>query len=89
MNPLVREREHRLRQTLASGLEKASCSTLEEREAVQLDEMLRKEAEVAKDILEPSIQSFAGMIQFNAGFFRDTILPLLLDSPLREEYVSR
>jgi hypothetical protein len=88
MNPLMRERDHSLRQALAGALEKLSCSALSEEEATQLNEMVTKSADAAKEMLESSIQSFQGMIEFNAAVFRETILPLLLDSPLREEYVA-
>lgn len=86
LNPLIRDREQQVRQILSKGLEKASCATLTEDETATLKEMIHKTPETALEILEPDIQSFAGTIEFNAPFFRDLILPLLLSSPLREEY---
>jgi hypothetical protein len=86
LNPLTRDREHQARQIISKGLEKASCATLTEEETATLKEMIHKAPETALEILEPDIQSFAGTIEFNPSFFRDLILPLLLSSPLREEY---
>lgn len=87
LNPLTRDREHQVRQIISKGLEKASCATLTEEETATLKEMIHKTPETALEILEPDIQSFAGMIEFNPSFFRDSILPLLLSSSLREEYI--
>lgn len=87
LNPLTRDREQQVRQILSKGLEKVSCATLTEEESATLKELIHKAPETALEILEPDIQSFAGTIEFNPSFFRDSILPLLLSSPLREEYV--
>ena len=86
LNPLTRDREHQVRQIISKGLEKASCATLTEEETATLKEMIHKTPDTALEILEPDIQSFAGMIEFNPSFFRDSPLPLLLSSSLREEY---
>ena len=86
LNPLARDRDQQVRQILSKGLEKASCVTLTEDETATLKEMIHKTPETALEILEPDIQSFSGTIEFNPLFFRDSILPLLLSSPLREEY---
>ena len=86
LNPLTRDRENQVRQILSKGLEKASCVTLTEEETATLKEMIQKTPEAASEILEPDIQSFAGTIEFNPSFFRESVLPLLLSSPLREEY---
>ena len=87
LNPLTRDREQQVRQILSKGLEKASCATLTQEESATLTEMIHKTPETALEILEPDIQSFAGTIESNPSFFRDSILPLLLSSPLREEFV--
>jgi hypothetical protein len=87
LNPSNRDREQQIKQILSKGLEKASCSTLSDEETAQMKEMIHKTPETTLEILEPSVLSFAGTIEFNAALFRDTILPLLLSSPLREEYV--
>ena len=71
---------------ISKGLEKASCTNLTSDEVITLTELIHKNPEMALEILEPSIQSFAGTIEFNASLFRETILPLLISSPLREEY---
>lgn len=86
LNPSTRDKEHRVRQIVAKGLEKASCTTLSEDETTNLMELIHKAPDIALDILEPSIQYFGGTIEFNPEFFRESILPLLLSSPLREEY---
>jgi hypothetical protein len=87
LNPSNRDREQQIRQMLSKGLEKASCSTLSDEETVHLKEIISKTPEITLEILEPSVLSFAGTIEFNSVLFRETILPLLLSSPLREEYV--
>src|SRR5579859_6626701 len=73
------------RELLSKAIEQASCQTLTDDEVMMLNDMLFKYPNVAIDILEPSIHSFSGMIEWNAGIFRSTILPLLLSSPLQEE----
>lgn len=85
-NPPARDRDHQIRQMISKGLEKASCTTLTNDEVITLTELIHKNPDTALEILEPSIQSFAGTIEFNALLFRETILPLLISSPLREEY---
>ena len=50
-----------------------------------LKELIHKTPEIALEIIEPDIQSISGTIEFNPNLFRDSILPLLLSSPLREE----
>jgi len=67
-------------------LEKASCATLSHEEIVALKRTLYERPEIAMEMLEPDIHSFAGTIEHNAELFRELILPLLLNSPLREEY---
>lgn len=86
LNPSTRDRDHQIRQILSKGFEKASCTTLTEDESATIKEMLNKTPDIAVEILEPDIQSFSGTIEFNPVLFRDSILPLLLSSPLREEY---
>lgn len=85
LNPSTREREHQIRQILSKGLEKASCATLTDDESTTLREIINKTPDIAVEIIEPDIQSFSGTIEFNPIFFRESILPLLLSSPLREE----
>jgi hypothetical protein len=79
-------RDHQIRQMISKGLEKASYTSLTMDEVITLTELIHKNPETALETLEPSIQSFAGTIEFNASLFRETILPLLISSPLREEY---
>jgi len=82
----TRDRDHQIRQMISKGLEKASCTSLTNDENITLTELISKNSETALEIFEPSIQSFAGTIEFNPQLFRQTILPLLISSPLREEY---
>ena len=84
-NPVARDRDHQIRQMISKGLEKASCTNLTNDESITLTELIHKNPETALEILEPSIQSFAGTIELNPVIFRETILPLLISSPLREE----
>ena len=84
--PAARAREHEIRQMISKGLEKASCASLTNDENITLAELITKNPDMALEIVEPSIQSFAGIIEFNPALFRQTILPLLISSPLREEY---
>jgi hypothetical protein len=86
LNPSTRERENQIRQMLSKGLEKASCSALTDEESSTLKELIHKTPDIALEIIEPDIQSISGTIEFNPTFFRDSILPLLLSSPVREEY---
>ena len=86
LNPSTRERENQIRQMLSKGLEKASCSALTAEESSTLKELIHKTPDIALEIIEPDIQSISGTIEFNPTFFRDSILPLLLSSPVREEY---
>jgi SOS-response transcriptional repressor LexA len=70
---------------LSKGLEKASCSALTDDESATLKEVIHKTPDIALEIIEPDIQSISGTIESNPTIFRDSILPLLLSSPLREE----
>ena len=71
---------------LSKGLDKASLENLTDDETMELKEIISKSPETALEILEPSMQSFMGFLTYNPVFLRETILPLLLSSPLREEY---
>lgn len=71
---------------LSKGLDKASLEALTDDEAMELKEIINKSPETVLEILEPSMQSFMGFLTHNLVFLRETILPLLLSSPLREEY---
>jgi len=82
----MRDREQQLRQVLSKGLEKASCSPLTEEETTTLKDMIQMSPDAVLEIIEPDIQSVSGTIEFNASLFRESILPLLLSSPLRDEY---
>lgn len=86
LNPSSRERERQLREMLSKGLEKAYITTLSDDEVVTLTDIINKTPEMAIEIIEPTIQFFMGTIEYNAGLFRDVILPLLINSPSREEY---
>jgi|SRR5579862_9343064 len=88
MNPSTRERERQMREMLSKGLEKAYITTLSEEEVMTLTDLINKSPEMAIEIIEPTIQFFLGMIDFNAELFREIILPLLIHSYLREEYFS-
>ena len=72
---------------MSKGFDKASYSTLTDDETIELNEIINKSPETAFEILEPSMQSFLGFLKYNPIFFREKILPLLLASPLREEYL--
>lgn len=89
LNPSAFEKEHYVRQILSKGLEKASCIALTTEETSTLNEMILKYPDTTIELLEPDIQSFAGTIEDNPVIFRDRILPLLLSSPLSEEYPPR
>ena len=85
LNPSTRDKEHHVRRMMSKGLERASCTSLSDDEAATLKDMINKSPDAALEILEPDILSFSGTIEFNPGLFRESILPLLLSSPLREE----
>ena len=89
LNPSAFEREHYVRQILSKGLEKASCTALTPEESSTLSEMIQKYPDTMLELFEPDIQSFAGTIEFNPLIFRERILPLLLSSPLNEEYLPK
>jgi hypothetical protein len=84
--PMGREKARDIRQMLSQGLEKVCVSSLTDDETTSLKEIISKTPDTALEILEPSIQYFSGIIEWNAELFRDTILPLLLSSTMREEY---
>jgi hypothetical protein len=86
MNPSTRERERQMREILAKGLEKACTATLSEDEVITLTDIVNKSPEMTLEIIEPTIQFFLGTIENNAQLFRERILPLLINSPLCEEY---
>jgi hypothetical protein len=85
LNPSARDRENQVRQMLSKGFEKASCAALTDDEAMTLKELINKTPDTVLEIIEPDIHSISGTIEFNPTFFRETVLPLLLSSPLREE----
>jgi len=86
--PMGREKARDIRQMLSQGLEKVCVSTLTDDETTSLKEIISKTPDTALEVLEPSIQYFSGIIEWNAELFRDTILPLLLSSTMREETFS-
>jgi len=86
MNPSMRERERQMREMLSKGLEKAYTTNLSEDEVITLTDLVQKVPEMTIEIIEPTIQFFLGTIENNAQLFRESILPLLINSPLREEY---
>ena len=70
---------------MSKGLEKAYTTNLSEDEIITLKDLVEKNPEMAIDIIEPTIQMFLGTIENNSTLFRDTLLPLMINSPLREE----